>query len=168
MSCGKKPCREKQAKLCGRRECEICKKRSCASNPDLMKRWNDEKNPFCFTKGSHVKVTLKCIGCSHDYEQSIHNFRNKDTCRFCTHQAICPIDKKCALCYSASVAGTLEADKLECWSSKNVLKPEQLYPKSNEIIIFDCNICNHEFHTRLFDIAKGTWCPKCHHNKISK
>jgi very-short-patch-repair endonuclease len=57
--------------------------------------------------------------------------------------------------------------KSKFWSSKNIMKPEELYKGSTKKIIFNCNLCNHEFSSVLYSISSAnTWCPYCSNQKL--
>lgn len=47
------------------------------------------------------------------------------------------------------------------WSSKNKLKPDQVYKNSNLKYFFDCDNCKHEFYSSLNNISNGKWCCYC-------
>lgn len=55
--------------------------------------------------------------------------------------------------------------KSEFWSSKNKLKPHQVYKYSITKYWFSCNICKHSFEGGLNNISQGKWCSYCS-NKI--
>ncbi len=58
--------------------------------------------------------------------------------------------------------------KSKYWSSKNILKPNEVYNQCNEKFIFDCDKCNHEFSIRLSGIQNGNWCSYCSNQKLCK
>ncbi len=48
------------------------------------------------------------------------------------------------------------------WSNKNILKPEQVYLKTDKKYWFNCNLCNHEFEKKLLNIViRNEDCPYC-------
>jgi len=53
------------------------------------------------------------------------------------------------------------SDKAQFWSSRNVLKPEQVRKSSGKKCWFDCNKCGHTFDSQLNSIKNGSWCPYC-------
>jgi very-short-patch-repair endonuclease len=53
------------------------------------------------------------------------------------------------------------SDKAQFWSSKNVLKPEQVRKSSSKKCWFDCNKCGHTFDSKLANIINKRWCPYC-------
>jgi very-short-patch-repair endonuclease len=57
------------------------------------------------------------------------------------------------------------SDKYQFWSSKNVLKPEEI-TKVSEPYLFDCNECFHEIKLSLSDINRGRWCSYCSNKKL--
>jgi len=54
-------------------------------------------------------------------------------------------------------------EKSYLWSHKNILKSTEVYKTTPNKYLFECNICNHEFTTRVGIIAnsKGSGCPYC-------
>ena len=59
-----------------------------------------------------------------------------------------------------------ENNKSKYWSNKNKLKPNEVLQFSRKKIIFDCNICNHEFESIIADVSKGSWCSFCANQKL--
>lgn len=59
--------------------------------------------------------------------------------------------------------------KIECWSEKNILKPNQVSLKSNKKYFFNCDECNHEFLISLSKIFYyNTWCSYCSSTNLCK
>ncbi len=52
-------------------------------------------------------------------------------------------------------------EKAKYWSSKNVLKPYEVFLCSSKPFLFVCNVCNHEFNISLVNINRGRWCSYC-------
>ncbi len=54
-------------------------------------------------------------------------------------------------------------NKAVYWSNKNILKPEQVYLKTDKKYWFNCNLCNHEFEKKPLNLAmrENEWCPYC-------
>jgi very-short-patch-repair endonuclease len=80
-----------------------------------------------------------------------------------TSQRLCN-DNKCNICLNKSFACH---EKMQYWSLKNSLKPRQVFKGSNNIFIFDCNSCNHEFSSKLCKISgESIWCSYCSSQKM--
>jgi hypothetical protein len=60
-----------------------------------------------------------------------------------------------------------EHEKSQFWSSKNLFHPKDVAMASNDLYIFDCPFCLHEFAAKLNYITrkgksgKSSWCPFC-------
>jgi hypothetical protein len=57
------------------------------------------------------------------------------------------------------------SDKAQFWSSRNVLKPEQVYKSTKSKYLFDCK-CRHCFDCSLDNVKSGKWCPYCVNKKL--
>jgi len=57
-------------------------------------------------------------------------------------------------------------EKSKYWSNKNKLKPNDVSQFCKKKIIFNCNICNHEFEATIADVSKGSWCSYCSNHKL--
>ena len=51
--------------------------------------------------------------------------------------------------------------KVDCWSDKNALKPDEVRKFCNKKFWFDCDNCPHDFEKSLNMVSKGIWCPYC-------
>ena len=58
--------------------------------------------------------------------------------------------------------------KIECWSNKNLFSINEITCGSQKKVWFNCDICNHDFESRLDGVTKknGTWCPYCKNKKL--
>lgn len=70
---------------------------------------------------------------------------------------------QCAIAFEKSFAS---CEKSKHWSKKNELHPRQVSKSSQTKFWFDCNVCNHEFESRLSNISQGCWCPYCTNKKL--
>jgi hypothetical protein len=52
------------------------------------------------------------------------------------------------------------------WSTKNELKSTDVFKFSGKKAIFNCDICNHEFHATISNISNGQWCGYCNGDKL--
>jgi len=57
-------CKGQQAHSSGRNSVAV-------THPDLVKEWNDPRDPMKFLPGSHTKINWKCSDCSHEWPQSV-------------------------------------------------------------------------------------------------
>jgi hypothetical protein len=74
------------------------------------------------------------------------------------------IDINCIICFNKSFASH---PKSLFWSNKNDIQSRNLNKASRIKMIFNCNICNHEFNSSLADINNSnSWCPYCSNNKL--
>ncbi len=51
--------------------------------------------------------------------------------------------------------------KVDCWSGKNIQKPNEVAYSSGKKFWFQCNICSHDFESNLDKVSHGRWCPYC-------
>ena len=57
--------------------------------------------------------------------------------------------------------------KVDCWSSKNKFKPYEVSKGTHKKVWFDCDICRHDFESRLSNITYNKhWCPYCSNQKL--
>ena len=120
--------------------------------------WSDKNvlKPDQVMKGSHKKYIFDCY-CGHEFAKVISN---NSWCPYCCIpvQKICGnID--CNKCFEKSFASH---EKAQYWSNKNELKPINITICSGNSFLFLCNICKHDFESRIADITKSNnWCPYC-------
>jgi len=124
------------------------------SNKNLVK-------PNQVSLNSHKKFWFDCE-CGHDFESSLLNINQANNwCPYCYNRKLCG---KCIICYNKSFASH---EKSKYWSSKNVLKPNEVLKGSEKKFSFNCDKCNHELEMKLKDItSKGHWCSYCSHQKL--
>jgi very-short-patch-repair endonuclease len=73
----------------------------------------------------------------------------------CANQKLC---KDCITCHDKSFA----SHPLEnCWSSKNEVTSRSVFKGADKKYWFNCNTCNSEFESRLYNVLTGYWCPYC-------
>ncbi|AGF85052.1 endonuclease [Moumouvirus goulette] len=70
---------------------------------------------------------------------------------------------KCKTCFEKSFASS---DKAKYWSKENDVNPRQVFKSSNKKYLFDCDICNHSFSTRLDHVNNNRWCSYCSNKKL--
>ena len=149
-------------KLCDNNNCQECYNKSFASH-EKAQFWSDKnklKQRDVF-KNSNKKYIFDCI-CGHDFEITLGNIITGYWCPYCCvpSQKLC--DKEdCNQCLEKSFASS---EKAQYWSAKNNFTPRQVFKSSHENIIFNCNLCNHEFDIRIACVTSGSWCQYCNGN----
>jgi len=148
-------------KLCDDTECNICFEKSFASYEKAI-YWSDknELKPRQVFKNSNTKYIFNCDICNHDFLTQLRNIVIGGWCPYCVNKKLCD-NEDCKQCFEKSFASS---EKAIYWSDKNELKPIQIFKQSIYKYWFKCNICNHEFYTRLASITNNTWCPFCNGN----
>ena len=145
-------------KLCDNDNCQFCFNNSFASNEKSIfwssKNQVKQRNIF---KSSKNKYWFDCLECKHMFEKSLGSISDGGWCCYCAHQAICDsID--CQFCFNNSFASN---KKSIFWSSKNEVKPRDVFKSSGNKYWFDCNKCNNDFESALCHVSNGKWCPFC-------
>ena len=169
--------------LCGDKKCVQCFNKTFASFKGKTKNgsfkkdcWDLKKNnnltPRNIFKGTKKKYWFKCDEkkCEHSFIISLNNITslNNHWCPFCNNKILCD-NKKCISCFDKSFASFKDTVnnklKIDCFNiKKNEITPRELFKSSDKKCIFDCNVCNHSFTTRLSDITRKyrfIWCPHC-------
>jgi very-short-patch-repair endonuclease len=150
--------------LCDDNNCEICFNRSFASHPKA-KYWStkNESKPREVFISSNQKFIFDCDLCGHEFNILLNNITHQNSwCPYCVSKKLCE-KKQCEMCLKKSFASH---PKAKCWSNNNDVLPRNVFMSSHKKIIFDCDICNHEFTMKLDSIKKGRWCPYCNSNKL--
>jgi len=150
-------------KLCTSDECNFCYNLSFASH-EKSKFLADEneidaRNIF---KGSGKKYIFVCNNneCNHKFEAQIScvtKLIRPTWCPFCSGNKLCTHDE-CNICYNRSFASH---EKSKLWSKKNKNKPREIFKNSGLHFIFDCDICEHEYSTRVVSVVSGCLCGFC-------
>lgn len=148
--------------LCNKEECIICFNKSFASH-EKIKYWSNKNTISArsiFKNSSITNAWFNCINCNHEFESNINSITTGSWCPYCCYpcQTICENDN-CLMCYTKSFASH---EKSIYWSDKNILTPRQLMKHSSVEVLFNCNICNHTFSSKLYNItSNNNWCPYC-------
>ena len=167
------------SELCGDKNCDICFNKSFASyesktvtGKKKVDCWDDEKNgdlkPIHITKGINEKAWFKCDKCNHNFESKISNICYLERwCPYCNSSELCG-DKNCDICFNKSFASyssnTLKGKKkVDCWDDEKNgdLKPIHITKGSTQKAWFECDVCNHNFESKILVINRGCWCPYC-------
>jgi len=147
-------------KLCDKdKNCNICFEKSFASL-EKSKQWSNknELSPNEFFKNSCKKFWFDCE-CGHTFETALKYISFDNCwCPYCANRLLCKENLNCELCITKTFASI---NRSSCWSSKNILKPNQVFKSTASKFWFDCDKCNNEFESKLCHITDGSWCPKC-------
>ena len=152
--------------LCDSIDCEICFNKSFASHEKSVfwSKKNDCK-PRDIFKSSHKKYLFDCIVCKHQFDTALTVLSSQNCwCPYCAipSKKLCD-SSDCQLCFNKSFASH---EKSVYWSSKNVVKPRDIFISSNIKCWFDCSLCNHEFEQPLNSISSGKWCSYCSNKRL--
>ena len=147
-------------KLCEDTECLYCFNRSFASH-EKSKYWSTKNDILArqVVKGSSQKYWFDCDKCKHDFEKVINAITGERDgwCPYCTNKRMCYSDN-CHDCYNKSFASH---EKIKYWSPKNTENPRHLFQCNSNRYWFNCDKCNLEFETILYNVKSGYWCPFC-------
>jgi len=144
---------------------EIQFEKSFASS-DKAKYWSDknELKPEQVALQSNKKFWFNC-SCGHEFHMNLGNINQGNWCSYCSNPPKKLCDKiDCKQCFEKSFASS---DKAIYWSSKNELKPRQVFKTCNNKFCFECSNCNHNFYSKVSNITKlNRWCPYCSNQKL--
>ena len=138
--------------------------RSFASH-EKAKYWskkNGDVKPNDVYKGSSkTKYWFDCDKCPHEFDITLNNIANNRWCPYCSNKNLCD-NAKCDDCLKKSFASHPKAIH---WSNtkNDDVKPRDVFQGTHNKYWFDCDKCNHNFETSLYNISKvnGIWCPYC-------
>ena len=163
-------------KLCDKEDCRYCHNNSFASysgkTPSVKKKvdcWscNNENTPRDVFIKSNDKFWFDCDVCGHEFDSRLSDVTGKGKwCPYCSSQKMCSSEILCYSCHNKSFASYDEntssgKKKVDCWSDKNELTPRDVFLTTGNKFWFDCDVCGHEFDSRLSNIKRGRWCPHC-------
>lgn len=157
-------------KICPEKEnCDTCFRKSFASyDKDKVVSWSSKNDmkPCEYLIGSNKKILFDCDKCGHEFIKQISKITQRQSwCPYCANQKMCgTLD--CKVCFKKSFAN-FDQEKVSCFSSKNVLRPHQLFLSTKRSFYFDCKTCGKEFYSKLNNITSSqrSWCPHCKTNK---
>ena len=153
-------CSNPPKKLCDKIDCKQCFEKSFASS-DKTIYWsskNELKSRQVF-KISARKYYFNC-NCGHELIMCLSTINLGRWCCYCCNPSQKLCDKEdCNQCFEKSFASS---DKAIYWSSKNELKPRQVFKKTDtEKYWFECKICNHNFKMNTLAIYNNKKCNYC-------
>ncbi len=154
-------------KLCENNDCITCFNRSFASH-EKSKQWSSKNNVSSrhIVKGSGEKYWFNCDKCSHEFKKTLRDItgEKKGWCPYCANKKMCHEDE-CIDCYNKSFASH---EKVKCWSSKNTENPRHLFQGDSNKYWFNCEKCDIEFESVLYNVKTGYWCPFCNNKTEGK
>ena len=171
-------CCDSVRKLC-KKDCDYCFKNSFASydgiTPSGKKKVNcwSSKNiqqPCEISVQCNKKFWFTCDKCFHEFESSLNKVAGNKPgwCSYCCIPSRKSCKKDCDYCFNKSFANydgitPSGKKKVDCWSSKNKLKPRDVARRCGIKYWFKCDTCPHEFESSPDSIGskKSCWCPYC-------
>ncbi|QYB17532.1 hypothetical protein PV-S19_0168 [Pacmanvirus S19] len=150
-------------KLCDSDSCELCFNKSFLSHR-RSEFWSAKNilSPREVFKGSNNKYWFDCI-CGHEFEIIIKLITNKmaSWCSYCNNKKLCNKDN-CEQCFNKSFASQPES---KYWAVENTISPREVFKNSGLKFWFTCELCGHNFDSKLYNITSNNhWCP-CVKNK---
>jgi DNA-directed RNA polymerase subunit RPC12/RpoP len=121
--------------------------------PDLLAQWSEinSLSPYEVSCGSHIKVRWVCKK-GHEWDAIVKNrVLLGSGCPYCNLRAVLK---------GYNDVLTVNSTLAESCSEKNRLKPYELSPNSNKVVIWKCKN-NHEWSARIADRTRGHGCPYC-------
>jgi very-short-patch-repair endonuclease len=115
-------------------------------------------------KSSGNKYWFDCDNCKHVFDNTLSHVNSGKWCPYCVNKKMCYEDE-CIDCYNKSFASH---EKVICWSSKNTANPRHLFQGDSNRYWFNCNKCDLEFESVLYNIKTGYWCPFCNNKTEGK
>jgi very-short-patch-repair endonuclease len=147
-------------KLCDNNDCKKCFEKSFASHENA-KFWSskNEISPRQIVQGSGKKCWFNCNKCCHEFIKDIHAITGSKNgwCAYCENKKMCDNDD-CKECFNKSFASH---EKVKFWSIKNTKNPRHLFQGDSDKYLFNCNKCNLDFESVLYNVKSGYWCPFC-------
>ena len=115
-------------------------------------------------KGSGEKYWFNCDTCTHEFINNPSHVSNGRWCPYCVNKIMCGKDE-CMNCYNKSFASH---EKVKYWSSKNTENPRDLFQCDSNRYWFNCDKCDLDFNTILYNVKSGYWCPFCNNKTETK
>ena len=89
---------------------------------------------------------------------SLHSIHNGSDCKYCNGKYLCE-NLECVFCHEKTFA-FLSPERSKDWSEKNEKGPDRVFNSSNDIFLFNCKQCNHEYDMSAAN-ASRQGCPYC-------
>ena len=117
------------------------------------------------SKCSNKKYWFHCQVCDHDFDKSLNHIVKNGWCNYCSGHKITECYKeKCDYCYERLF---ISHEKSNYWhvTKNGKITPKDIKKSSKDSYWFTCNICNHDFESRISDVSRtdgrNNWCPYC-------
>lgn len=151
--------------LCNNDDCKLCYNKSFASH-EKSKYWSNKNNvlPKNIFKNTKKKYYFDCDKCSHIFELSpkVIVMQNQ-WCQYCNNSKLCD-DDECQMCFQNSFASN---EKSKYWSINNTIRPRDITRATENIYLFNCTKCKHEFLQSPKRITcQNSWCNYCSHSHL--
>ena len=97
---------------------------------------------------------------------SLKNINEGKGCKYCGRKCLCE-NLECVVCHKKTFA-FLSPKRSKCWSEKKEKGPDRVFNSSDDIFLFNCKQCNHEYHmsARLANDSSGRGCPYCARQRL--
>ncbi len=127
------------------------------TNPELLKRWNYERNsvsPEQITEGSGEKFWWKCDKCGYEWESVISHVKRTAGCPYCNHKVVITGKNDIA---------TLYPELMDEWDfeSNAELDPTKISKGSGKRANWICKECGHKWSAAIHTRTGGSGCPRC-------
>ena len=155
--------------LCGESDCNTCYEKSFAyHHPEKSLEWSSRNKlkPNQVKKSIGKKFWFDCSVCNHSYQMTLNNIHNGEGCRYCGGKYICE-NLDCVVCHEKTFA-FLSPERSKDWSEKNEKGPDRVFNSSNDMFLFICKKCNHEYDMCANDAkdSNGLGCPYCTNHRL--
>jgi hypothetical protein len=152
-------CAKNKGIVCGSKECKSCVPKTFFSIPTIVARWSKDNllAPEQVMKGTDNKIKIDCHICAHTFERAGNELSHNQRCPYCAKRNGVICGKVCKTCIPKTLYMVQRAVK--CWSSENLLLPEQVTKGVREKVKIICDICHHTFKITPGHLAGGRWCP---------
>lgn len=127
--------------------------------PELCKEWslNNHDTPDKYSFASNKKKLWICSKCGNEYLMKISDRT--------LHGNACPFCSNHKLLQGFNDFATRYPELLKFWSSKNEIKPYDIFPSCQKKVLWICEK-NHEYEMSVRDKVKGGKCTICSNIKL--
>jgi hypothetical protein len=129
-------------KMCSNFKCIECYQKSFATHL-FASSWSIKNKvlPWEVFKSAHSKYLFDCEFCGHENNLVLYSLDEKTlNCIYCASKKLCN-NNDCKPCFNKS----FESNSFSrFWSSKNKVKPRDIFNKTQTNYLFNCRICKHE------------------------
>lgn len=153
-------CASSGGKVCDKSDCMMCHENSFEFHEKHI-YWHTTKNdrkPRDVRMTSNLKFWFTCPECEHDFDASLDHISSGGWCPYCAIPSRKKCDEECKFCFQRSFASH---EKARFWSIKNPATARQVAKSSHDHFLFNCDVHQYEFTSRVDDMTKGHWCALC-------